>query len=378
MKNNSFKKRIGQLHLWLGLASGMIVFIVAVTGCLYAFQEEIQNYTQEYRFVLEQDSPFLPPSKLVEIAQKELPNKQLHAIKYNQKNNAAVAEFFHYEPTYYYTVFINPYTGKILKTVNNQQGFFPFILDGHFYLWLPNEIGQVVVASATLVFLVLLISGFILWYPRNKNAIKQRFWFRWKKGTTWKRKNYDWHTITGFYGLCIALVFAITGLVFGFQWFAYSYYKVVGGQKSLVYEEPLSKTKETTRITNPLDKVWYQMQKEYPQAESIEIHPPEKPTAPIAANANPDKATYWKIEYRYFDQYTLEEKEVKHLYGKYKNNKIPDNLIRMNYDLHTGAVFGLAGKIVAFLISLLIATLPVSGFYIWWGRNKKAKGATNT
>jgi uncharacterized iron-regulated membrane protein len=48
----------------------------------------------------------------------------------------------------------------------------------------------------------------------------------------------------------------------------------------------------------------------------------------------------------------------------------------MNYDLHTGAVFGLAGKIFAFLISLLIATLPISGFYIWWGRHKK-KNATN-
>ena len=52
---------------------------------------------------------------------------------------------------------------------------------------------------------------------------------------------------------------------------------------------------------------------------------------------------------------------------------LPDKLMRMNYDLHTGAVFGLAGKIFAFLISLLIATLPISGFYIWWGRNKKKK-----
>ena len=33
----------------------------------------------------------------------------------------------------------------------------------------------------------------------------------------------------------------------------------------------------------------------------------------------------------------------------------------------------LAGKIFAFLISLLIASLPISGFYIWWGRNKKKK-----
>jgi uncharacterized iron-regulated membrane protein len=380
MKNNNLKKGIGKIHLWLGLSSGIIVFIIAMTGCLYAFQEEIQNYTQEYRFVKEQDVAFLPPSKLAVIAKKELPDKLLHAIKYNAKNNAAEAEFFHYEPTYYYTIFINPYTGKVLKTVNNEDGFFPFILDGHFYLWLPHEIGQTVVSSATLVFLTLLVSGLILWYPKNKNAAKQRFWFKWKKGTKWKRKNYDLHNITGFYVLIIGIVFAITGLVWGFQWFAYSYYKVSGGEKSLLYEEPLSKINSKTAantIVNPLDKIWHQMQKEYPQAESIEIHPPEKAASPIAANANSDKGTYWKIDYRYFDQYSLKEMNVSHLWGRQKEAKIADNLMKMNYDIHTGAILGLPGKIFAFLISLLIASLPISGFYIWWGRNNKKKNTTS-
>jgi uncharacterized iron-regulated membrane protein len=368
MKNN-FKKTIGKIHLWLGLSSGIIVFIIAVTGCLYAFQEEIQNFTEEYRFVEKQDSPFLPPSKLEHIARKEFPNKELHAIKYNGSEKSAEAIFYHYEPSYYYIVYLNPYSGKVLEKANMDEGFFRFILDGHFYLWLPHKIGQVVVASATLIFLVLLISGLILWYPRNKNATKQRFSFQWKKGTKWKRKNYDLHNITGFYLCLIALVFAITGLVWGFQWFAYSYYTVLGGEKSLVYQDPIS-TKSKLTLEKPLDKVWTLMQKQYPNAKSIEVHPPENDSTTIAANANPEEGTYWKTDYRYFDQYTLEEKEVNHIYGKYENAKTSDKLMRMNYDIHTGAVFGLTGKIFAFLISLLIASLPISGFYIWWGRNK--------
>lgn len=374
MKKNNFKKLIGKIHLWLGLSSGIIVFIIAITGCLYAFQEEIQNITEKYRFVKEQEDAFLPPSKLAVIAKKELPDKLLHAIKYNEKNNAAEAEFYHYEPTYYYTVFINPYTGKVLKTINNDEGFFPFILDGHFNLWLPHEIGQVVVSVATLIFLVLLVSGLILWYPKNKNAAKQRFWFKWKKTTKWKRKNYDLHSISGFYVLIIGIIFAITGLVWGFQWFADSYYKVSGGEKSVLYEEPLSKIipKTATDSRQKLDRIWQQMQKEYPHAESIEVHPAETAASPIAANANSDKGTYWKIDYRYFDQYSLKEMTVSHLWGRQKEDKIADNLIKMNYDIHTGAVLGLPGKIFAFLASLIIACLPISGFYIWWGRNRKA------
>jgi uncharacterized iron-regulated membrane protein len=372
MKNNNLKKAIGQLHLWLGLSSGIIIFIIAITGCLYAFQEEIQNSTEEYRFVEKQDKPFLLPSQLEQIARKELPNKSLHAIKYNGREKSAEAIFFHNQPTYYYIVYLNPYSGKVLEKANMEEGFFKFILNGHFYLWLPPEIGQTVVASATLIFLMLLLSGLYLWYPRNKNAIKQRFSFQWKKGTKWKRKNYDLHNITGFYVLTIALVFAITGLVWGFQWFAYSYYTILGGEKSLIYEDPVS-TKKTAHPNNPVDKIWVLMQKEYPQAKSIEVHPPENDSTSIAANANSEEGTFWKTDYRYFDQYTLEEKEVKHIYGKYKNTTTSDKLMRMNYDIHTGAVLGLAGKIFAFLISLLIASLPISGFYIWLGRNRKSK-----
>ncbi|MEZ7498930.1 PepSY-associated TM helix domain-containing protein [Flavobacterium sp. Arc3] len=368
----TFKKTVGVVHLWLGLSSGIIVFIVAITGCLYAFQEEIQNLTEDYRFVTEQQSPFLPPSKLVVIAQEQLPGKNLHALKYNTKTDAVEAIFFHYEPSYYYTSYLNPYTGKVIKTVNNEEGFFHFILDGHFYLWLPYAIGQVVVASATLLFLLLIITGFVLWYPKNKNAAKQRFSFKWKKGMKWKRKNYDLHNVTGFYVLIIAFIFAVTGLVWGFQWFAFSYYTVMGGEKSLLYEEPASKINTANgTIENPLDIVWKQMVREYPEAESIEVHPPESPTSSIAANANSKKATYGTIDYRYFDQFTLEEIQVNHIWGRLKNDTTADKLLKLNYDIHTGGIFGLAGKIFAFLISLLIATLPVTGFFIWWGRYKK-------
>jgi uncharacterized iron-regulated membrane protein len=372
MKKNTFKKAIGKIHLWLGMSSGIIVFIIAITGCLYAFQEEIQNITEEYRFVEKENKPFLPPSQLEEIAKKELPGKALHAIKYNESGKSVEAIIFHFEPTYYYIVYLNPYSGKVLKTVNMDEGFFRFVLDGHYYLWLPHEIGQTVVASATLIFLTLLLSGLYLWFPRNKNAVKQRFKFKWKETTKWKRKNYDLHNITGFYILLIALIFAVTGLVMGFQWFAKSYYTAFGGEKSLFYEDPISKKSNIT-TENPLDKVWILMQKEYPTAKSIEVHPPENDSTAIAANANPEEGTFWKINYRYFDQYTLEEKEVGHIFGKYGNANTADKLMRMNYDLHTGGVFGLAGKIFAFSISLLIATLPISGFYIWRGRPKKKK-----
>lgn len=370
----NIKKTVRKIHLWLGLASGIIVFIVAITGCLYAFQEEILNITEEYRFVEKQDKPFLPPSELQAIAQEVLPTKHIHAIQYRGKDQAAEAIFYNVNPLYYDICYMNPYTGEVQRTVDEFSGFFRFILDGHFYLWLPEEIGQTIIASSTLIFLLIIITGFILWFPKNKSAAKQRFWFRWKKGTKWKRKNYDLHNITGFYVLSIAFIFAVTGLVWGFPWFAYGYYTVIGGEKSLVYEDPNSVLpKNNNTIANPLDKVWIKMQQEYPTAKSIEVHPTESELSPIAANANMGEGTYWQTDYRYFDQYTLAEIDVNHIYGRFPKATTSDKLMRMNYDIHTGAILGLAGKIFAFLISLLIASLPISGFLIWWGKLKKNK-----
>jgi uncharacterized iron-regulated membrane protein len=371
MKSN-LKKSIRFIHLWLGLLVGAIVFVVAITGCIYAFQEEIQNATQEYRFVEAQSMPMLAPSKLEPIARQALPGKILHALKYNTPEKSVEAIFYSFEPDYYYIVYINPYTGEVLETVNLDETFFHFILDGHFYLWLPHETGQIVVASATLIFLVMLITGIILWWPKNKKAAKQRFWFRWKDGMKWKRKNYDLHNITGFYISTLALVFALTGLVWGFQWFAYSYYKVAGGEKSLLYEDPGSK-KTLLNIHSQMDKVWLKMRQEYPQAQSIEVHPPESDTASIAANANPENGTYWKIDYRYYDQQSLSERKVSHIYGRFPEANAADKLMRMNYDIHTGAIAGLPGKILAFCISLLVASLPVTGVMIWLGRKKKIR-----
>ncbi|MEA5141254.1 PepSY-associated TM helix domain-containing protein [Arcicella rigui] len=373
----NFKKIIGKIHLWLGLASGIVVFVVSITGCLYAFQEEIQDFSQPFRFVEAQNKAFLAPSKLEAIAKKTLPKKQLHAIMYSAKERAAQAIFYHYEPSYYYIIYLNPYTGEVLKVKDMDRDFFRIVLVGHYYLWLPPTIGQPTVAISTLVFVVLLISGIILWWPKNESAAKQRFWFRWKSTTKWKRKNYDLHNVLGFYSAWIVLIIALTGLVWGFQWFANSVYWRLGGEKSTVFSEVYSDIKQKSHLTaqSPaIDRIWQKMLVEHPDAKTMEVHIPESDSASINVNINTEIGTNWKIDYRYFDQYSLKELSVNHLYGRFHEAKLADKAIRMNYDIHVGAIFGFAGKVLAFCVSLVAASLPITGFYIWWGRRKKKNG----
>lgn len=366
----TIRKVIGKVHLWLGLGSGLVVFIVAITGCVYAFQKEIQDLTQPFRFVEKQSAGFLPPSVLKAEAEKHLPDKHMHAIQYFGPERAAMVIYYSGNPAYYYLIYINPYTAEVLEVRDMDNDFFAFVLKGHFYLWLPPQIGKPVVASSTLVFVCLLISGLILWWPRRKKDVKQRLTIKWN--ARWRRVNYDVHSVLGFYAHVIALILALTGLVWGFEWFAQGWYRVAGGEKSLQYAEPLSDTTMANINDVPsIDRVYAEMKKLYPTAEAIEVHIPVGKESVVAANANHGDGTYWQLDYRYFDQYTLKKIAVDHLYGRFQDATVADRIMRMNYDIHTGAILGFAGKLLVFCASLICASLPVTGVYLWLGRRKK-------
>ncbi|MEZ0483133.1 PepSY-associated TM helix domain-containing protein [Fibrella aquatica] len=368
------KKLIGKIHLWLGLSSGIVVFIVSITGCLYAFQQEIQDVTQPFRFVKQEQREILPPSVFEAVARKELPKLHLHAINYPAKGRSVESIFFGFDPEHYYVIYHNPYTAEIIHVQNMNETFFRWVLNGHYYLWLPPEIGQPITSYATLIFVFLLITGLVLWWPKNKAAAKQRFWFRWKDVTRWKRKNYDLHNIVGFYCSFLLLIIAVTGIFFGIQWFTYLVYTATGGEKSLLFTEPVSQKAIPTNFSKPAtDLVWEKMRAENPNAVSLEVHAIESDSSTIGANVNSREGVFWSIDYRYFDQYTLKEIPVTNVYGRLKDANTADKLIRMTYDIHTGGILGFAGKVLAFLLSLVAASLPVTGFLIWWGRRKKAR-----
>jgi len=363
------KKLIGKIHLWLGLGSGLLVLFLGITGCILAFEVEIRSITESFRKVKAEDKRYLPPSQLRAIAEKHLVSKKAWGVEYPGKGKAATASYW--DDTHYEIVFMNPYTGEVLKHKNMNRDFFRIVLDGHFYLWLPHHIGQPIVASATLIFLIMMITGLVLWWPRNKAARKQRFTVKWN--VRWRRRNYDLHNVLGFYMTWVAIFIAITGLVFGFQWFAKSVYWVTsGGQAKVEDKHPVSDSTQNPSVANMADYLWEKDSRTKKENESISVWFANQPSDPIETVINHRPGTYYNSDFFHYDQYTGKLLPAQGSYdGKFKEAKLADKLVRMNYDIHVGAVLGLPGKILAFFASLIAASLPVTGFIIWWGRNRK-------
>lgn len=369
------------LHLWLGLTSGIIVFIVSLTGCIYVFQQDIKDALEPWRFVEAQDRPYVPPSQLLDTAQRYMPGATPTGLTYSNSEGAAAVGFSSFEEGQrsFTAVFMNPYTGEFLQkqqTIGDGEfDFFRFIIDGHRALWLPYEIGRPVVGVGTLVFLVLLVTGLVMWWPKNlkKSSLQKGFSIRW--GGSFKRVNYDLHNVVGFYSLVLALILAVTGLVYSFEWFADSlYYVTSAGETRPGHSHPHSDVSKAglqpVDSLSPLDRAWYKTIAREAGAQGWYMSPTLRDDDDvIELIAYQDDGSWYNQHTYYYDRYTLEPYRWQG--DRFSEASFADQLVMLNYDIHIGVVWGLPGKILAFFISLVCASLPVTGFLVWW--NKKAK-----
>jgi uncharacterized iron-regulated membrane protein len=372
-----FKRWIRLAHLTVGLASGLGVFLLALTGCLLAFELEIRDWIQPYRLSATHGAQ-LPPSALMEVARRAVPGKTVSAVGYEGAGRSATVEFYRngeQRREYWIIAYVDPVSGRVLETVDrlNDFDFFQFVLDGHTRFWMPRDLGHEFVSYCTLAFTLMLISGIVLWWPRNRAALGQRLAVKWKSG--WKRKRYDLHAVLGFYGSWILLFIVLTGLTWSFSWFSNSVYWVAsGGKSALEWSEPASDTLPAQTLSSDatMDSTWKIFSGNTIYRSHI-LRVPKESASPVTVIANPDAGPYYRADYLYFDRHSLKELEVRHAWGKYENAGFADRLQRMYYDIHVGAIIGLPGKVLVFLAALIAASLPFTGLFMWLGKRRKSR-----
>lgn len=379
-KKHTFKYWIGQLHLWLGLASGVIVLILGFTGCLFVFQQEISSWIRHDVYYVIPQEEVLPVEELQQRAAAALGVRHLPYGLTTHKDPERAWSAMYYEGgvdawTYfgtikdYRTAYINPYTGEITDIINEENDFFQIVKGIHWSLLLATPIGQPVVAWSSVIFIVLVLTGMVLWWPKrwDQSHRKKSFTIKWRGSK--KRVNYDLHNVLGFYFLIIIFILGATGLYWAFPFAKKSLYFLGTGEFRLPpppAEKVISRPAELL-VSSPMEIAYEKAWKEYPRAFSISLTAPVDSSGTIQAFIRPDGETYYQNSQLQFDQYN----------GKllarntYAAKNTGERLLAMNYDIHVGAIAGMPGKIMAFLGSLVSASLPVTGFIIWWGKRKK-------
>ncbi|MCT2408426.1 PepSY domain-containing protein [Chryseobacterium antibioticum] len=379
------RKWSAKLHLWLGLSVGIIVFIVSLTGTLYVFKDEIQNsLRKEAMYVQKPSASPLSIAVLKEKVSLELNEKYpLSAVEISLDKNRSY-RFSYYEKNkkgwnYFEEVKINKlvyvdqYNGKILAVYDEKYSFFNILKFIHWSLLLNSEWGKYVVGIPTVIFIFMLITGIVLWWPKNKKARKGRFWFSWENVKTWKRKNYDLHNVLGFYASFFALVISMTGIYFAYPYVKNAFNFTLSGSTELPKEKEIKSPDSLVgKNASVYDLTAQETRKMYPSSSSFRIplngkNKKGKELKNIPVTIYGEEGRFSERNALIFDKYSgklLAEKPHQKLSNaeKYAN---------ANYDIHTGSYFGLFGKILWFITGLICTSLPVTGFLVWWGKQKK-------
>ena len=201
------RKALFQVHLWSGIALGLYVFAVCLSGSLAVFNSELY-------------SAFLPQPKMVEIAGMPLSRDALLAAAQRAHPRATVTRIQVWKDpreaaiaslgaaTYADQRFIDPYTGKDLGTARplglRAVSFFSQL---HMNL-LMGYSGRLVNGAGGFLAAGLSITGMAIWWPGIR---------RWRRalivrpGTNFKRLNWDLHSALGFWTFAIVFMWAITG-----------------------------------------------------------------------------------------------------------------------------------------------------------------------
>ena len=245
---NFFRK----FHLWVSVPFGIVITITCFTGALLVFEKEITALCSDDVTAVTPVGEPLPLNVIADKVDATLPADvdvkgvvvssspdEAYRVNLSKPKKAAV--------------YVNQYTGEVIGK-DERLPFFRTVFRLHRWLMDSNPGegkvfgGKMIVGASTLAFVVILLTGLVIWWPRNRKMLKNRLQIALRKGKN--RFWYDLHVAGGFYALLLLLVMALTGLTWSFEWYRNGTYALFGAGEAK--ETAVVERKAPTRVETPV------------------------------------------------------------------------------------------------------------------------------
>ena len=360
------KKVFRKIHLWLSVPTGIFIALICFSGAMMVFEKEITELCRhDLYFVQEVKGSTLPEQRLVEIVTATLPDSvTVTGVKtFPEADRAWQVSLSKPRRA---SVFIDQYTGEI-KGRYERLPFFDTMFHLHRWLLDPSKsIGKWIVGVCTLLLVIILVTGLLMWLTNRKKPLTQSLKISCNKG--WHRFWHDLHVAGGIYATIFLLAMALTGLTWSFSWYRTGFYAMLGVDASAGgHGRPATE-----------------------QVAAPRHHHHEAPDTTEATDGNHphrhDRADGTRPEYTEATDGTRPHRhgradgnhpEGVGRHGNHSEAKAAEATPRSGsndraasvrstiYKIHTGGWGGIIAKIITFLAALLGATLPITGYYLW-------------
>lgn len=359
-----------QIHLWLGLSLGVFFSIVGVTGSALVFYQEIDEWLNPALMTVRApagSAGWRPLEEIANAARAAMPADSHPGWVHYPQDDTKAFNFSHQvknpasENLDVRNVFVDPYTAKVTGTRLFYSGSNPlshsftgFLFKLHYSL-LAWDVGTTTVGVIAVFAFFSSVSGVVLWWPKNG---------KWCGALTPKwparaeRLNFDLHRLFGFYFLPVALASLLSGVHFNlpnqFRGAVEVFSPITKGDRLR------SNPRNIGHVT--LDEALATAARLFPNASVYAMTMPKPPKdGPYIVTQLFDIG--WGMRGRraiFVDQFSG---DVLHVNDPLAGDG--DAFLQWQWSLHSGYVFGWAGRIVIFLFGLSWPLIFVTGVVRW-------------
>lgn len=357
------RKFFHQLHVWLSIPFGLVVTIVCLTGAALVFEKELTElFNRDLYYADRTETKTLPLDVLATRVADTLPDS-VSVTGITLFSDARRTYQVNLSKPRRASVYIDPYTGEI-KGRQERPAFFTCMFKMH--RWLLDSmkpgntvfVGKQVVGISTLVFVIILLSGLVIWLPRTRKAAKNRLQIAVGKG--WRRFWYDLHVAGGMYAALFLLAMALTGLTWSFPWYRTAFYAAFGVEM----KQPAAhgKSVEKRSVSSETEPPFAYWQQAYELVSALQPDFRQLTIGKGTVSVTKDHFGNQRASDRYlFDPATGQ------ITGQtlYRDQEASGTVRGWIYSVHVGSWGGLTTRILSFLASLLGGLLPLTGYYLW-------------
>ncbi|MEJ7709063.1 MAG: PepSY-associated TM helix domain-containing protein [Pyrinomonadaceae bacterium] len=276
------------------------------------------------------------------------------------------------------TVFVNTYTGEVLGEGSPRvRAFFRSVTDWHRWLGAQGEnraVARSITGACNLAFLVLVVSGFYLWWPRKWTwkLLRNVTWF--KRGLHGKARDFNWHNVIGLWSAVPLLIVVLSGVVISYPWASNLVYRLAGETPPAPRAAPPAQSpggddaaaRRSVEVSlDGLNSLWLRSEQQVSNWQSISLQLPTSNDALAVFTIDQgDGGQPQKRAQLTLDRTTGEVVRWEP-FSSYTRGRQLRSLLRF---AHTGEVAGIVGQMIAGFASLAGAFLVWTGLALAWKR----------
>lgn len=369
------KRLFRKIHLWLALPFGLIIIVICLTGAILIFEKEITQLVRWEAFHLEEgDAEALPIGDLIYKVQKSL-NDERKVRSVTVTNHPRHAYTVSFPQPRWNSYYVNQYTGEVICEAGKLP-FFGYVMRLH--RWLLDSAkpdggvfwGRIIVGVSTIAFILSMIAGVIIWWPKNWRMLKRRFKIRTRLGRNlfW----FDLHNTSGAVSFLVLVAMGLTGLNWSFSGYRKGFLALLGFKPGEVEWRGRRGQGHGARRNRAMQDETY-LSWERALEEFRTKHPDvEKDVMVSKGVLSVQSSKLGNI--RASDQYFFDERS-----GLLTSARLARDLPRAEgikgwiYSVHTFSFLGLVGKIIGFAAVVLGVVVVCSGYVMWWNRVARHK-----